>query len=142
MLTDIMEIYSQGVGRLISEKRCGGYMPLNCVTMRPEGLFIVEKQWKPLNIQKPNPRRWKGKSLWAPLGLVGTPNSTVRNLVILSPFGTYNTSLEIYLRVIQDFPNIFSYSYGHVSNLKKRRLGGQNYSRSSGLEKLLQKLRT
>jgi len=32
-------------------------MPLNCVTMRLEGLFIVEKQWKTPNIQKPNPKR-------------------------------------------------------------------------------------
>ena len=41
----------------ISEKRCGGYRPLNCVTMRLEGPFIIEKQWRTLNIQKPNPRR-------------------------------------------------------------------------------------
>ena len=41
----------------ISKKRCVGYMPLNCVTMRLEGLFIVEKQWKTLHIPKPNPRR-------------------------------------------------------------------------------------
>ena len=26
-------------------------MPLNYVTMRLEGLFIIEKQWKTLNIQ-------------------------------------------------------------------------------------------
>ena len=25
----------------ISEKICGGYKPLNCVTMRLEGLFII-----------------------------------------------------------------------------------------------------
>ena len=25
--------------------------------MRLQGLFIIEKQWKTLNIQKPNPRR-------------------------------------------------------------------------------------
>ena len=36
----------------ISEKRCGGYRPLNCVTMRLEGLFIIEKQWRTLNIPK------------------------------------------------------------------------------------------
>ena len=41
----------------ISEKRCGGYRPLDSVTMRLEGLFIIEKQWKTINIQKPNPRR-------------------------------------------------------------------------------------
>jgi len=28
----------------ISKKRCGGYRPLNCVTMMLEGLFIVENQ--------------------------------------------------------------------------------------------------
>ena len=40
----------------LREEMCG-YMPLNYVTMRLEGLFIVEKQWTALNIQKPNPRR-------------------------------------------------------------------------------------
>ena len=57
MLTDIMEINSQGACRLIFEKRCGSYMPLNCVTMKLECLFIVEKKCKTLNIQKPNRRR-------------------------------------------------------------------------------------
>ena len=38
-------------------------MPLNCVTMRLEGLFIIEIQWKTINIQKPNlgdetPKLW------------------------------------------------------------------------------------
>ena len=33
----------------MSEKRCDGYMPMNYVTMRLEGLFTVEKQWKTLN---------------------------------------------------------------------------------------------
>ena len=41
----------------ISEKRYGGYKPLHCVTMRLEGLFIIENQWRTLNVQKPNPKR-------------------------------------------------------------------------------------
>ena len=56
MLIDIMEIKYLGHWQLISEKRFGGYRPLNYVTMRLEGLFIIEKQWRILNIQKPNPR--------------------------------------------------------------------------------------
>ena len=52
-----MEINQLGRWQLISEKRCGRYMPLNPITIRLEGLFIIEKQWKTLNIPKPNPRR-------------------------------------------------------------------------------------
>ena len=40
---------------------------MNCVTMRLKGLFIIEKQWKTINIQKPNPRRGSAK-LWPSLG--------------------------------------------------------------------------
>jgi len=47
-----MEIKLARVLVAISEKRCGGYRPLNCFTMRREGLFIVEKQWGTLNIPK------------------------------------------------------------------------------------------
>ena len=46
MITTVMEINHLGKWSLISEKRCGGYMPLNSVTMSLEGLFIVERQWK------------------------------------------------------------------------------------------------
>jgi len=35
----------------MSEERCGGCMALNYLTMRLEGLFTVEKQWKTINIQ-------------------------------------------------------------------------------------------
>jgi len=54
-----------------SEERCGSDMPLNYVTMRLKGLFIIGKHEKTLNNQNPNPRRCNTKSLWAPLGLVG-----------------------------------------------------------------------
>ena len=47
----------------ISEKRCGGYRPLNYVTMRVEGLFIMKKQCRTLNVQKPNPRRSSAKTM-------------------------------------------------------------------------------
>jgi len=33
------------------------------VTMRLERLYIIEKQWKTLNIQKPNPRRWNAETM-------------------------------------------------------------------------------
>ena len=56
MLTDRMELKLARALVAISEKKCGGYKPLNCVTMRLKGIFIVEKQGKTLNIQKPNPR--------------------------------------------------------------------------------------
>ena len=58
-ITELKNSYKQKLEQwqLISEKICGSYMPLNYVTMRLKGLFIIEKQWKTLNIQKPNPRR-------------------------------------------------------------------------------------
>ena len=37
------------------------------VTMRLKGLYIIEKQRKIINIQKPNPRRWNAR-IWAPSG--------------------------------------------------------------------------
>ena len=63
LLTDRMEIRLARALVAISEKICGGYRPLNWVTMRLEGLFIIEKQWRTLNIQKPNPRRWSAKTM-------------------------------------------------------------------------------
>jgi len=72
-------------------------MPLNCVTMRLKGLFIIECQGKTLKKQNPN-----AKSLWAPLGLVGNPTSQGHNLVILSPFGTYNIFLGRSPLVLKD----------------------------------------
>jgi len=38
-----MEINQLGRWYLISEKRCGSYMPLNYLTMRLKGLFIIEQ---------------------------------------------------------------------------------------------------
>jgi len=61
-------------------------MPLNCVTMRLQGLFIIEQQGKTLNNRNPNPRKCNTKSFWAPLRLVGQPTSGGRNLVIISLF--------------------------------------------------------
>ena len=75
-------------------------MPLNCVTMKLKGLFIIGKHEKTLKNQNPNPKRCNTKSLWAPLGLVGQPTSWGRNLVILSPFGAYDTFLERSLSVL------------------------------------------
>ena len=72
-------------------------MPMNYVTMRLKGLFIIEKQEKTLNNQNSNSRRCNTNILWAPLGLVGQPTSRGRNLVILSSFDAHDTSLEIYL---------------------------------------------
>ena len=94
MLTTGMEINQLGRWQLISEKRCGGYMPLNCVTMRLKGFFIIEQYEKVLNNQNPNPRRCNTKSSWAPLGLVGQPTSQGRDLVILSLFDVHDNSLE------------------------------------------------
>lgn len=69
-------------------------MPLNCVTMRLKGIFVIGKHEKTLNNQNPNPRRCNTKSLWAPLGLFGQPTSRCCNLVILPLFGAYDTLLE------------------------------------------------
>lgn len=77
-------------------------MPLNYVTMRLKGLFIIEQEGQTINNQKPNYRIWNAKSFWAPLGLVGQPTSRDHNLVILSLFGAYDTLLEISLQVLQD----------------------------------------
>ena len=73
-------------------------MPLKSVTMRLKGIFIIEQQGKTLNNQNPNSRGCNTKILWAPMGLVGQPTSRGHNLVILSPFGVYDTSLERSLR--------------------------------------------
>ena len=69
-------------------------MPLNYVTMRLKGLFIIGKHEKTIKIQNRNPKRCNTKSLWALLGLVGQLTSRGHNFVILSLFGTYNTLLE------------------------------------------------
>ena len=79
-------------------------MPLNYVTMRKRGLFIIEQHGKTLKNQNTSPGRWNTKCLWASLGLVGQPTSQSRNLVILSPFGVYDISLERYIQVLQEYP--------------------------------------
>lgn len=108
-------------------------MPLNCVTMRLKDLSIIEQQGKTLNNQNPKPKRWNSKSLWALLGLVQQPTCQGRNLVKVSLFGMYDTLLERYLWVLQDFP----WAYCYFIDLKKHRLGGQNYNGSLGHEKML-----
>ena len=70
--------------------------------------------------------------LWASLGLIGQPTSRGCNLVILSPFGAYDISLEISLQVLQVFPEAPSYNHGPPTDLKKMPLGGQNYFGSLG----------
>ena len=42
-IIDIMEIDELGYWKCIPKKRCDDYQPLNYVTMRLEGLFIVGK---------------------------------------------------------------------------------------------------
>jgi len=65
-----------------------------------EGLFIVEKQWKTLNIQKPNPRRWNSKlraSFWVNWYI----NFPGCNFGTWSPFDTYNSLSERSIRPLQ-----------------------------------------
>ena len=62
-ITDIMEIKELWYEQRTPEKRCGGYQPLNYLTMRLEGLFIVEKQCRIRNFQNPNRRRWSTKTV-------------------------------------------------------------------------------
>ena len=67
MLAYKMEINQFGQWYIISKKRCGGYMPLKCVTMRLEDLFIIEKQWKTLK-SKNITRGDEVPKVWNPLG--------------------------------------------------------------------------
>ena len=112
-------------------------MPLNSFKMRLNGLFIIGKHDKTINNQNPNHKICNTKSLWTLLGLVWQPTSRGRNLVILSLFGMYDTFLERSRWVLYVSLQALAYGNGPTANPKKRHLGGQNYSGSSGTKKLL-----
>ena len=137
MLTNRMEINYLRQWQLISQKRFGCYMPLRCVIMRLNGIFTIVQHEKTLNKKNPNPERCNTKRLWTPLGLVGHATSWARNMVMLSPFGTYDTLLEglseYYNICITPLPMLV----GPQWTSKKNCLVGQNCSKSSQPEKLL-----
>ena len=66
-IIDIMEIDELGYWWRIPEKRCDSYKPLNYVTMRLEGLFIVEKQCKTRNFKNLTLGD-EAPKVWAPFG--------------------------------------------------------------------------
>ena len=76
-------------------------MHMKCVTLRLEGLFIIEKQWKTLNIKNLTLGD-EAPKLWALFGKIGTPTSQGRNFDIQSLFDVKNTLLE---RSIEDQQN-------------------------------------
>ena len=56
-----------------------------------------------------------------PIGLVGQSTSRGRNLVILSPFGAYDTLLE---NSLHDLPQAPAKGYRPIENLKKIQFRG------------------
>jgi len=61
----------------------------------------------------------KDQDFVGPIGVSWETTSWGHNLVIWSPFATYDSSLEISLRVLHDLSQALSYGYGLIVDLKK-----------------------